>query len=258
MTTIVFNVPTDMTDITIDLSGFQSGEVGPLTPNEVDYFWNDGPISYEMDLLGKKFVDTNADGSPDSGKITGINVFANSLPVASISKMHISVETAFAFLSANDTQGLVESVLNGNDDITGSSSHDVLTGLRGRDVLNGGGGDDGLVGGLGGDTLTGGSGSDTFVYTSVKESGKGGVDTITDLGSSDHIDLHLIDADTHTAGDQAFHIVDKLKGHAGEMTVVYDAAHDRTIASLDNNGDGTADGIIWISGDHRDFAGWVF
>jgi Ca2+-binding RTX toxin-like protein len=258
MTNIVFNIPTDMTEIDIDLSGFAGGEIGPLTATEVDYFWNDGPVSYEMDVFGKKFVDTNADGSPDSGKITGLDLFANTAPIASISKMHMSVETAFNYLSSNDTAGFINALLNGNDHITGSGGDDVLLGLRGRDALDGGGGHDVLVGGLGGDTLTGGAGGDVFFYSSVKDSGKLGVDTITDLGTGDAISLQAIDADTHTDGDQAFHIVDKLKGHAGEMTVVYDSTHDRTIVSLDNTGDGEADGIIWITGDHRDFAGWVF
>jgi serralysin len=124
-------------------------------------------------------------------------------------------------------------------------------------VLDGGGGKVGLVGGLGGHPNTGVAGADAISCTSVQDCGDAGVDTITDLDGTDVIDLHLIDADTHTSGDQAFHIVAKLKGHAGEMTVVYDAAHDRTIVSMDNTGDGDADGIIWLNGDHRDFAGWA-
>jgi Ca2+-binding RTX toxin-like protein len=213
---------------------------------------------FELDVHGKKFGDFDSNGLPHSGLIKGFDLFAFGTPVATFEKMHLQVADFDTFVANNDGAGLIEAVLAGNDRVTGSTAGDILTGLDGRDSIDGRAGGDVLIGGAGGDTLTGGDGDDTFVFLSAKDSGKKGVDTITDLSDGDTVDLSAIDADTHTDGDQEFHIVGKLKGHAGEMTVVYDAGHDRTIVSMDVNGDGKADGIIWMAGDHHDFDGFVF
>lgn len=210
----------------------------------------------ELDVHGKNFGDFDGNGLPHVGTIKGLDLSLFGNPIASFSKLTVDVADFIGFLGTGDSQGLVELALKGNDQVNGSGSADTLIGLKGRDVIAGNGGADILIGGAGGDTLTGGAANDTFLYESTKDSGKKGVDTITDLTAGDTIDLHLIDADTKTGGDQAFHIVAKLKGHAGEMTVVYDAAHDRTIISMDATGDGEADGIIWVNGDHHDFTGW--
>jgi Ca2+-binding RTX toxin-like protein len=60
--------------------------------------------------------------------------------------------------------------------LLGDAGNDDLTGSKGADDLTGGAGDD---------TLTGGQGADTFLYTSADD----GVDTITDFGGGDVIDL---------------------------------------------------------------------
>jgi Ca2+-binding RTX toxin-like protein len=252
MAIINFFLNVDMTNV--DLTSIAGGSVTSFSDSEVDFVSGPG----ELDVHGKNFGDFDGDNVPHSGTIQGMDLFLFGNEAASISKLQLDVATFDSYVDAQDSAGFIDFLLRGNDQINGSSGKDTLIGLKGRDAIDGSGGGDVLIGGDGGDTLTGGSGADKFVYLATKDSGKNGVDTITDLGSTDKIDLHAIDADTTTDGDQAFHIVAKLKGHAGEMTVTYDAAHDRTIASMDNDGDKTADGIIWISGDHRDFAGWVF
>ena len=245
-----YNIGVDMTSADTFVTAAQ-GDVISSSATEVDFAQG----FYELDVHGKKFGDFDANNVPHSGTIKGFDLFAFGAPVASFDKMHLSVADFDNYVATNDGAGLISAVLAGNDKITGSTEGDVLTGLNGRDQIDGSGGDDVILGGMGGDQLTGGAGADTFVFSSIKESGKLGVDVILDLEASDTIDLSAIDADTHTKGDQAFHIVSKLKGHAGEMTVTYDSTHDRTILSMDNNGDGTADGIIWVNGDHRDFGG---
>jgi serralysin len=121
-----------------------------------------------------------------------------------------------------------------NDILTGNSASNVLKGGAGNDVINGRGGNDTIWSGLGADTLTGGNGQDNFVFTDYRDSGitfiplsgggfnavNHGIDTIQDFVTGvDKIDLSQIDADTTHSGNQAFHIVDQLTGHAGELRV---------------------------------------
>jgi Ca2+-binding RTX toxin-like protein len=115
-----------------------------------------------------------------------------------------------------------------------------ISGEAGNDVLKGGSHRDVLVGGLDKDTLTGGGARDKFVFNSTVESAVGANrDVITDFNHSqrDKIDLHLIDADTGTGLDQAFHFIGAkgFHGVAGELRF----AHN--VLSGDVNGDGAAD-----------------
>jgi Ca2+-binding RTX toxin-like protein len=79
--------------------------------------------------------------------------------------------------------------------IPGTTDDDTLTGLGGNDTLTG------LAGA---DVLTGGAGADNFVYRSVADSAAGSMDTITDFGVRDKLDLKGIDANQSVAKDQAF------------------------------------------------------
>jgi Ca2+-binding RTX toxin-like protein len=82
---------------------------------------------------------------------------------------------------------------NGNDVINAGDGHDTANGGNGNDTINGGpgndtiygnNGDDRIVGGTGNDTMTGGTGNDTFVFGPSF-----GQDTVTDLGTGDHIEF---------------------------------------------------------------------
>ena len=128
---------------------------------------------------------------------------------------------------------------------------DQLVGAAGNDHLIGGAGVDILKGGAGQDTLTGGGAADSFVFTALADSKVSAPDLITDFAAGDHIDLSAIDADTGHAGNQAFH-VGATSGHAGDVVITYDAAHDRTVIDLYVNGDSKVDAEIWVGGDHHD------
>jgi Ca2+-binding RTX toxin-like protein len=132
----------------------------------------------------------------------------------------------------------------GQDALLGGSGADTLVGAAGKDVLNGG---------AGGDVMSGGVGKDRYVYASLAESQKVGVDLITDLTSEDRILLTEIDANSRKAGNQAFDLVDALTGKAGQAALVYDAESDQTRLLLDTNGDAKADGAILLAGYHSDF-----
>lgn len=142
------------------------------------------------------------------------------------------------------------------DTINGFGSSDVLKGGGGDDTINGGDGKDVINGQAGHDELTGGAGKDTFQFTDINDITTG--DLITDLENKDRINLAHIDADTGTAGNQAFHIVASFSGAAAEMKIDYNITHaGQTTLQFDVNGDGVSDGEIVISGDHHTFTNFV-
>jgi Ca2+-binding RTX toxin-like protein len=110
--------------------------------------------------------------------------------------------------------------------------------------------------GGGGDKLTGGGGSDTFVFLSL---GKAGArpHEITDLTNDDRIDISNLDADSQSAGDQAFVLVSSFTHQAGEAMLAFDVETGKTSLLLDTNGDAKADHAVLIDGDHHDFSNFV-
>lgn len=155
--------------------------------------------------------------------------------------------------------GAMDTILGSAVDETleGGYGADLISGGGGKDVLVGGTGDDTLTGGAGKDILTGGEGEDSFLFDQVSASSSTKPDKITDLGSGDVIDLSGIDADSHTKGDQAFHLVGTFSHHAGELTLHYDSASRTTTLAGDVDGDGRADFSVAIKGDHQDFTDFV-
>jgi Tol biopolymer transport system component len=94
---------------------------------------------------------------------------------------------------------------------TGNGLKNTLTGNAKANVLNGGAGNDILIGGAGKDKLTGSTGADVFKFAAVTETGITVTtrDTIVDFkhAQADKIDLSAIDANTSTAGNQAFSFI---------------------------------------------------
>lgn len=144
-------------------------------------------------------------------------------------------------------------------DVSLGGGDDVYDGRRGKvsGALDGGEGDDRLLAGKHHEAISGGSGHDSFAFYDVTDSRAANPDLISDLSLSDSIDLSRIDADTHHAGNQAFHLVSSFTGAAGELMVVYDSGKHLTTISGDVNGDGAADFAVTASGDHHDFTAFV-
>ena len=146
----------------------------------------------------------------------------------------------------------------GNDSLDGSDGTDSLLGGNGGDTLLGGLGNDNLTGGAAADILTGGAGKDRFIYLTAADSTKSATDLITDLTAQDSLDLSLIDADTITAGDQAFVRVGAFSGVAGQYSLTFDAVSGQSLLQADINGDSKADLVIAFTGDVTGMtAGWV-
>lgn len=148
--------------------------------------------------------------------------------------------------------------LRGNDRLNGDTDNDTLYGGSGSDRIYGGKGNDKLYGesgndllyaAAGADRLNGGSGSDSFTFKALSDStvAKSGRDTIFDFtAKSDRIDLSAIDANTSSAGDQAFVFVGSAAfgGKKGELRYVRDVSD--TYIYGDVNGDRKADFAIHL------------
>jgi Ca2+-binding RTX toxin-like protein len=133
------------------------------------------------------------------------------------------------------------------ENLAGSDFADLLTGDGGKNQISGGKGADILSGLTGKDTLVGGDGADQFLFTALGDSTFNAPDLIADFQMIDKIDLHLIDADTTLAGDQAFHL-DGTFGGAGDIRVTYDSVNDRTVLDLFVNNNASVDSRILLTG----------
>lgn len=190
------------------------------------------------------------------GQIVGgsgqsISLFLNDGNVAAGTEVSFAAQGAALF----DIDGHKEK--DGQLQLGGGTGGDLLIAGHQRDILRGWDGDDTLVGGVGADSLTGGGGEDVFKFVTLRDSWIHSLDFIADLTNLDTIDVSGVDADKHTVGDQVFHLVTAFTGQAGEMTVSYDAAQNQTSVFGDVNGNGQADMVIHIYGDHHDFSNFV-
>ncbi len=121
-------------------------------------------------------------------------------------------------------------------------------------TITGGSGNDTLTGGGGADVLVGGGGANRFVLTALSDSSvlAAGRDRIDDfsVANGDVIDLHLLDANSIVAGDQAFNFVGAVafSGKAGELIQAAFGADTRVLGDV--NGDKIADFSLILSGSH--------
>jgi serralysin len=165
-------------------------------------------------------------GGAGSDFLNGDSGFDTVSYATSAAAVDASLATDTAFVGGNgETDAIIEfeSLIGSafGDRLFGDNDFNLLSGLKGADEITGGGGDDVLVGGKGGDVLTGGAGGDTFDFNKLSESRArlDAADAIGDFEGPDVIDLQEIDADTGSAGNQAFSFIgkDAFSGTAGEL-----------------------------------------
>jgi Ca2+-binding RTX toxin-like protein len=130
---------------------------------------------------------------------------------------------------------------DGSFRVFGGLVDDVIVGSRNGDLIQGNGG---------ADTLTGGQGADVFRYLSASDSTSSATDRILDFAAgTDKIDLGRIDADTQTAGDQAFSWIGSsaFSGSAGQLRAYQEGSN--WILQGDTDGDGSADFVVLVTPD---------
>lgn len=135
----------------------------------------------------------------------------------------------------------------GNDTVNGEGGRDYVFGGYGNDLVNGGRGSDVLYGGAGRDTLDGSADTDmdTFVFREMQDSANGARrDVVRNFVSTvDKIDLSQLDANSATAGDQAFTFGGSF---ADNNAVWFTVRGSGIVFSADVNGDAVADFSIRI------------
>ena len=127
---------------------------------------------------------------------------------------------------------------DGSNTLLGNNGNDTLYGSTSSDSLYGDADNDTLIGDGGIDYLTGGTGQDTFVYFAVSDSIVHLQDQIFDFETGiDKLDLSAIDADTTTAGNQAFTFVQFPSGFAaGQATIVNGGSVTHVYLDVDGGG----------------------
>lgn len=137
---------------------------------------------------------------------------------------------------------------------TGNALSNVLAGNSGANTLNGGAGNDKLYGAQGADHLWGGTGADEFAFATGHFGGFSAAtaERIHDFSHAqgDTINLQQIDANALVSGNQGFTFIGGQSFHnvAGELRSVKSASY--TYLYGDTNGDGTADFLILLDGQH--------
>lgn len=135
-------------------------------------------------------------GVPAGGAFTGIRVDFNGQTLLTITEFSLPISA----MQAPDLDGLVATILEGNDVLTGAALNDVLEGFAGIDNIDGGGGVDIINGNMGADTVAGGDGAD------VVRGGKDD-DVITGGAGNDFLSGDRgSDTVTGGAGADTFHV----------------------------------------------------
>jgi VCBS repeat-containing protein len=151
-------------------------------------------------------------------------------------------DESFVFFGNNETDGTFR--------ISGGAADDQIIGGQGNDRIRGNGGNDNIYGFLGADELYGGAGDDRFAYDYTAHSSAASSDRIMDFTTGDLIALNTIDANTNTAGDDAFQFIGSAAftvGTAGQLRA-YEVAGQpgRWFVEGDVNGDAQADLVIEV------------
>lgn len=153
-----------------------------------------------------------------------------------------------AIATAPDTatfKGLHHAAGAGDDVVVGNDHDNSIWGGTGNDVINGGKGDDVIIGQWGNDTLMGGAGNDRFVFNDHRYFG---YDMITDFAAGDVIDLRNVDADSITAGNQAFTFIGTAwLAEPGDLGMYHDFKKGLTTIQGDINGDKVPDFSIFVT-----------
>jgi Ca2+-binding RTX toxin-like protein len=217
-----------------------------------------GGAGYDgMFLRGNYTIDFNAPG------YTGLFTNIENLTLTSASderyargggtEFDYNLVLSNAIVKPGETLTVSGALLMANETMivdAGAETDGVLSlfGGKASDTLKGGALADLIHGNLGADQLTGNGGADTFRYQGVGESTASSLDHILDFEAGvDKIDLSRMDADSNSAGNQAFSWIgsNAFSGSAGQLRAYQDGAN--WFVEGDTNGDGVADLVIQLT-----------
>jgi Ca2+-binding RTX toxin-like protein len=165
---------------------------------------------------------------------------------ASYAIAEMGVRISLAYAAAQATGGAGTDTLSSIENLIGSAFNDVLRGSNGANRIEGGAGNDWILGGLGVDTFVGGAGADQLVFL-LGDSVDTTWDTFTDFSHAqgDRIDLHFIDADVVTAGDQAFTWI----GASGfDLDATGQLRYEDGVVYGSTDADGDAEFALYVTG----------
>ena len=224
-----------------------------LTGNGLDneMYGNDG-VNILIGAGGDDYLDGGGGGDEMRGG-TGDDVFvvnaSTDVVIELAGEGRDSVRTSVSFnLSGTNVE---------DAELTGSLDRNLI-GSAEANTLEGNDGANTLVGAGGADILTGGAGVDRFDFNAVAETSWNAYDRITDLETTDIIDLASIDANTMVVGNQSFILVAAFTvGQAGQLRVVYSSTSGDTYVQGDVDGDAVGDFRIRLTGDHSGFTNFV-
>src|SRR4051812_26396860 len=155
---------------------------------------------------------------PDAGTI-----FSWSNPRVQVTGISIPVTTYMSYYYASNWSGLIQTVLAGDDKVTGSSAAEWIYGYGGNDYLDGGKGTDHMNGGAGDDTyivddwwelgdITDSSGNDTLISSIfLGPTGRGDIENYV-FQVNTGVEFQLVTAGSLKMGGG----VDKLHGSSGD------------------------------------------
>ena len=246
-----FTLPANVENLTLLAGSAAISATGNTLSNTIvgnanDNVLNDGGVGGSDSLSGglgndTYFVNNTGDTITDAGGNTDLVSSTVSWDLSATGKgTNIHLLTLTGAANVNGTANNLGDTLIGND---------------GNNTLTGGTGNDKLQGGLGVDTLVGGTGNDTFVFTSATDTGlnSGNRDKISDFVSgTDKVDISQLVDNTGTGEQGAWWFMSSTGSfdgqHAGE--VIFTAATGSTpgLLQFDQNGDGTADFQIELTG----------
>lgn len=221
-----------------------------------DFVVMGGALTARDRINGGSGIDTISLGAADIHVVLGEKTFRNvesvymAGPYTFYVQLPATMDTHGAFTlnggAIGETLEVDGTRLSGTSLTILGSSHD--------DILVGSVSDDLLYGGSGIDILDGGAGRDSYQYQWEGESVSGAYDTIRSFEHGvDRILLSTLDADAGSPGDQAF-VFGGQAGHAGSLTVRFDALNDVTFVEGFTNDDAAPDLVIGLAGNHTDLA----
>jgi Ca2+-binding RTX toxin-like protein len=164
-----------------------------------------------------------------------------------IQNRNIADVTGKWFALAHTTEGYLNEGYDGPEVLFGAGGNDSIFGEGGADSIDAGAGDDHIIGGAGVDHLIGGKGADTFFYRDGDLLGPATREVIADFSERQHdrIDISAMDADTTTAGNQAFTLIDGAFTAAGQISITEQAAGDWLVA-FNTDADAKAEYVLEV------------